>query len=196
MCGQGDIEIIGEGREKHTIEELKQMCLDNGYSAVVVGEFGHAALKTFNYQLSKDHCKPTHYDCTIHINKKSACKGMPGMDGIGDLVFEDENWEGYRNIDMEGQGDKDIVHNWEAKHSLEEIKQMVIDKNYSAFTVSAGKPSFEHAALKDFPFKLTKDHCRPCDSHPRIIYILKHNEAKKSTEKAISPMPYRPDMDL
>ena len=49
MCSQGDIEIIGDWKSKHSIEELKQMCLDQGYSAVVVGEFGHAALKTFKF---------------------------------------------------------------------------------------------------------------------------------------------------
>ena len=27
MCGQGDIEIIGDWRSKHSIEELKQMCV-------------------------------------------------------------------------------------------------------------------------------------------------------------------------
>lgn len=67
MCGQGDIEIIGDWRNNTTIEALKEICEKKGYSAMAVGEFGHAALKKFDYQLTKEHCKPTDYSCTIWI---------------------------------------------------------------------------------------------------------------------------------
>jgi len=59
MCGQGDIEIIPEWRKKYTIEDLKQIVEQKGYSAISVGSFGHAALKKFDYQLNIKHCKPT-----------------------------------------------------------------------------------------------------------------------------------------
>jgi len=49
MCGQGDVEIIGEWRSHTSIEELKQKVIDRGYTAVTVGSFGHAALKKFDY---------------------------------------------------------------------------------------------------------------------------------------------------
>jgi len=49
MCGQGDVEIIGDWRSNTTIEELKQKVIDRGYTAVTVGSFGHAALKKFDY---------------------------------------------------------------------------------------------------------------------------------------------------
>ena len=61
---------------------------------------------------------------------------------------------------------------------------MVINKKYSAVTVSAGDPSFGHAALKKFNFKLTKDRCKPvttCCRHPCIIYIWKHNHTPLAT---------------
>lgn len=95
--------------------------------------------------------------------------GASEIHGIGELVHEDANWWAYRNIDMCNQGDIEIIHDWRRRHNIEELKRMVINKKYSAVTVSAGEPSFGHAALKKFPFKLTKDRCRPvttCCRHP------------------------------
>merc|ERR1719473_1404840 len=60
MCFQGDAEIIGDWKRHHTIASLKQIVEQKGYSAVCVGSFGHAALKSFNYQLTAEHCKPSH----------------------------------------------------------------------------------------------------------------------------------------
>ena len=73
MCRQGDVEIIGDWRSKHSIEDLKKMVVDKGYSAVCVGSFGHAALKKFDYQLEASHCKPSQgYTNTIYILHKGA----------------------------------------------------------------------------------------------------------------------------
>merc|ERR1719409_1472915 len=60
MCFQGDAEIIGDWKRHHTVESLKKIVEQKGYSAVCVGSFGHAALKNFDYQLTKEHCKPSH----------------------------------------------------------------------------------------------------------------------------------------
>ena len=84
-------------------------------------------------------------------------------------------WAHYSNIDMCGQGDVEIIGDWKRKHSIDDLKRMVEERGYSAFTVSAGQPSFGHAALKRFPFELTKEHCKPistCCRHPCTIYIL------------------------
>lgn len=59
MCCQGDVEIIGDWKKQHTIESLKKIVENKGYSAVCVGSFGHAALKSFDYQLTKEHCAPS-----------------------------------------------------------------------------------------------------------------------------------------
>jgi len=59
MCCQGDVEIIGDWKRHHTIESLKKIVEQKGYSAVCVGSFGHAALKNFDYQLAKEHCSPS-----------------------------------------------------------------------------------------------------------------------------------------
>ena len=68
MCGQGDIEVIHNWRGKHVIEELMRKVEQNGYSAVCVGSFGHAALKKFPYQLTAGHCKPSSgYTNTLYI---------------------------------------------------------------------------------------------------------------------------------
>ena len=68
MCGQGDVEIIPNWRAKHSIEDLQRIVEQKGYSAVCVGNFGHAALKQFPYQLTAGHCKPSQgYTNTLYI---------------------------------------------------------------------------------------------------------------------------------
>jgi len=87
---------------------------------------------------------------------------------------DDNEWEVYENIDMCRQGDVEIIWNWKATHSVDDLKRIVMTKNYSAFTISNGKPSFGHAALKSFRYNLTKEHCKPistCCKHPCKIYI-------------------------
>merc|ERR1719498_765752 len=60
MCFQGDAEIIHDWKRHHSIDSLKKIVEQKGYSAVCVGSFGHAALKNFDYQLTAEHCKPSH----------------------------------------------------------------------------------------------------------------------------------------
>ena len=63
---------------------------------------------------------------------------------------------------------------------------MVEERGYNAFTVSAGEPSFQHAALKRYPFELRKEHCAPistCCHHPCTIYIYNKTQ---SIPKAIT----------
>jgi len=85
-----------------------------------------------------------------------------------------ESWSVHENIDMCGQGDVEIIHNWTDTHTIDQLKTIVEERGYSAFTMSNGKPSFRHAALKKFDFVLEKEHCRPisqCCRHPCRIYI-------------------------
>jgi len=98
------------------------------------------------------------------------------MAPASDVADEDGGgeWAVYKDIDMCGQGDARIIPDWKANHSIEDLKQIVIANGYSAFTVSDGSPSFNHAALKSFEFDLTKEHCKPitsCCHHPCKIYI-------------------------
>ena len=68
MCGQGDVEIIWNWRSKHSIEDLKRIVEQKGYSAISVGGFDFAALKKFPYQLTAGHCKPSRgYTNTLYI---------------------------------------------------------------------------------------------------------------------------------
>ena len=68
MAYQGDVEIIGDWKRHTSIDKLKKIVEEKGYSAVCVGSFGHAALKSFDYQLTKEHCKPSEgYTNEIHI---------------------------------------------------------------------------------------------------------------------------------
>merc|ERR1719487_792335 len=68
MCFQGDVEIIHDWKRNTSIAKLKKIVEEKGYSAVCVGSFGHAALKSFDYQLTKEHCKPSSgYTNELHI---------------------------------------------------------------------------------------------------------------------------------
>jgi len=85
------------------------------------------------------------------------------------------SWSQHNNIDMCGQGDVEIIPDWKRHKSIDDLKKMVEDRGYSAFTVSNGKPSFGHAALKKFDYILTPQHCKPvstCCKHPCTIYIF------------------------
>ena len=75
-------------------------------------------------------------------------------------------WSVHHNIDMSNQGDKEIIHSWRAKHSIEDLKRIVEQKGYSAISVG----SFDFAALKKFPYQLTADHCKPSRGYTNTLY--------------------------
>ena len=76
----------------------------------------------------------------------------------------------HQNIDMCGQGDVEIIHNWRATHSIEDLQRIVEQKGYNAVCVG----SFGHAALKRFPFRLTARHCAPSQGYTNTLYIWEH----------------------
>jgi len=70
--------------------------------------------------LTKDHCKTIDSNSrTIYIYKKSACKAIIDKNTIGELHFEDENWQAYLNIDIPKQGDVEIIKDWKNKHTID-----------------------------------------------------------------------------
>jgi len=78
MCFQGDAEIIGDWKKAHTIDSLKALVEEKNYSAVCVGSFGHAALKNFDYQLTKEHCRPSQgYTNELHVWFPSGARAKP-----------------------------------------------------------------------------------------------------------------------
>merc|ERR1719450_800391 len=78
MCFQGDAEIIHDWKRHHTIASLKKIVEQKGYSAVCVGSFGHAALKSFSYQLTAEHCKPSQgYTNELYIWFPEGSKAKP-----------------------------------------------------------------------------------------------------------------------
>ena len=68
---------------------------------------------------------------------------------------------------MAYQGDGEIIHNWREEHSIEDLQRIVERKGYSAFSVG----SFDHAALKKFPYQLTAGHCEPSPGYSNTLYI-------------------------
>ena len=68
---------------------------------------------------------------------------------------------------MAYQGDVEVIHNWREEHSIEDLQRIVERKGYSAISVG----SFDHAALKKFPYQLTADHCEPSPGYSNTLYI-------------------------
>ena len=68
MYAKGDKERIRNWRSTHSIEDLKRIVEQKGYSAISVCSGGFATLKQFSYQLTPGHCKPTWgYTNTFYI---------------------------------------------------------------------------------------------------------------------------------
>ena len=68
MYAQGDKERIRNWRSTHSIEDLKRIVEQKGYSAISVCSGGFATLKQFSYQLTPGHCKRTWgYTNTLYI---------------------------------------------------------------------------------------------------------------------------------
>ena len=78
-------------------------------------------------------------------------KGIPDDDRTrGELVHEDEQWEAYVNLDLDqDSGEVEVILDWRNKHSLEELKQICIDKGYSAVRVGEKRP---HARFRTFDY--------------------------------------------
>ena len=76
-------------------------------------------------------------------------------------------WSAHEDIDMAYQGDVEVIHNWREEHSIEDLQRLVERKGYSAISVG----SFDHAALKKFPYQLTAGHCEPSPGYSNTLYI-------------------------
>jgi len=68
---------------------------------------------------------------------------------------------------MCGQGDIEIISNWRASQSIEDLKRIVEKKGYSAISVG----SFGHAALKKFDYQLTAKHCARSPGYTNQLFI-------------------------
>ena len=183
MCGQGDVEFIKNWRKTHTIQDLKIIAEEKGYSAISVGGFDFAAFKKFDYQLTINHCKPSSgYSNSIHIHTSSEKAKMAQKE----KQFEEkrknssQGWQELVNMDMCGQGDVEILKNWRSNHSIDGLKQIAEEKGYSAFSVGG----FDFAAFKKFNYQLTADRCKPSRGYTNSIWIY-NPEEKNKFEKSV-----------
>merc|ERR1712226_117955 len=82
MCGQGDRELVHNWRSTYTINQLKQIAVEGGYSCFTVSNgqpsFPFAAMKKFDFQVTPETCKPItsccHHPCKIYILHKKGQK--------------------------------------------------------------------------------------------------------------------------
>ena len=110
MCRQGDIEIIHNWRKSHSIDDLKRIVEQKGYTCFTVSSgnpsFSHAALKQFGYQVTAKHCKPIStyckHPCTIYIyHRDESTKGAKQTEsGTLEIV---KAWDGHNSPSMRYQ---------------------------------------------------------------------------------------------
>jgi len=211
MCGQGDVEFIQNCRKTHTLQDLRKIAEEKGYSAISVGGFDFAAFKKFDYQLTINHCKKSKgYKNSIHIYTPSEKSKMVQKEKKLEEKRENasQGWEELVNMDMCGQGDVEMIKNWRGKHSIDGLKQIAEDKGYSAFSIGA----FDFAAFKKFDYQLTADHCKPSRGYSNSIWIynpVKQNKFEETVSEKnekyveiyppfdvnadVAPPPYSPE---
>jgi len=174
MCGQGDVMIISDWRKKYSVEDLKKIVEQKGYSAISVGSFGHAAVKSFNYQLKLSHCRPTNgYTNTIYIYSPKNT-----IDSQAEISCE-PGWKEHTNMDMCGQGDVEFIKNWRKMHTIQDLRKIAEKKGYSAISVGG----FDFAAFKKFDYQLTINHCKPSKGYSNSIHIYTPSEKAKLAQK-------------
>jgi hypothetical protein len=107
-------------------------------------------------------------------------------------------WESYTNLDMNGKGDVMTIKDWRDSYTLDTLKQMCVQMNFSAFSVSAGDPDlFKHVAFKKFPFELKKEHLRPhTDSEIDVNVIHIYRALTPFVEKIPGTWSVHENMDL
>jgi hypothetical protein len=73
-----------------------------------------------------------------------------------------------------------MEHNWEGRLTIDDLKEMALEKNASAFVISTGNEegkngsTFSFAAFKKFDYQLTKEHCKAIHhDSPLRIFIHK-----------------------
>jgi len=99
---------------------------------------------------------------------------------------EDQNEEGYwteyHGIDMCHQGDVDIVGEWRKNTTIDELKKKVEKNNWSAISVSPFDKSYSHAALKNFDYQLSSEHCEE-QEYEVTLYIYNRPATKNNNNK-------------
>jgi len=80
-------------------------------------------------------------------------------------------WNEYKNIDMCGQGDVELIQNWTSKYSIDELKRYVVEKDCVAISLSPGERVFNFAAVKKFNYQLKASHCKPSKGYQNTLYI-------------------------
>ena len=133
--------------------------------------------KEFYSHLRVKNCgRPNHLCCSgidfygdvVERPGAGAAPGAPPAGpGFAKVAPAAGRWSEHQNIDMCGQGDVEIIHNWRSTHSVDDLKRIVEQKGYSAVCVG----SFGHAALKKFPYQLTPGHCKPSRGYTNTLYI-------------------------
>ena len=96
-----------------------------------------------------------------------------------DASSEGYHWTVHENVDMCGQGDKELIHNWKEKYTIDQLKQLSIEKGYTAFSVSDS--SFNFAGMKQFDYQLTPEECQPSQGYTNKIYILHRKGLKPAS---------------
>ena len=85
----------------------------------------------------------------------SGPRNDPWEDDPPDFVTEEGGtWTKYKDVDMCGQGDVEIIGDWKRSRTIQQLKRIVEAKGYSAFTVSDSVRRQERCLARWSPAKI------------------------------------------
>ena len=83
---------------------------------------------------------------------------------------ENLGWTRCVGMDIDGEGDVHQIEKWADKHTLAELKAMVVEKGWCGVTIANNGTAY----FKDVSYRLTKDKTRP-SKHVVAIHIYDDN---------------------
>lgn len=161
--GQGDVHQIPEWRSKASLEDLKLYCAARGWSGFCLGKDGTGAakrcyFKKVNYALAPEHPKPSVHVDGIWILSAPGPTDVAQPDG--------PNWTKVPGYDIAGEGDVKLIKNWPATHTLDQLKQIVIDNSWNAVVIGKAHTGAANNAY----FKRTAYHLKP--QHTKLNAVV------------------------
>lgn len=156
LPGQGDVGAEPNWLFKYTIDNLKMIAAEQNMSAFVTYREGplknKVCWKKLPYQITKEHLKPNPACDGIWIRNLKPVGEVTTMNDGGD-----PDWEFVPEMSRAGQGDVGSEANWAQKYSIDQLKQVCIERGYSGFVnykSGVQHPMAGKVAWKKFSFQL------------------------------------------
>ena len=140
IAGEGDVHQIKDWRNDHSLDDLKEKVIEEGWSGFTLGKKGTHVGNTVFF-------KKVDYNLVPSKTRLNA----EWVDGIY-LRPIGGTWEFFADHDTPERGDIDQVENWAEETDLDALKATVVEKQYSALVLNKNGNCY----FKKFPKQLYK----------------------------------------